>query len=46
MCDLRSVEGITNHGSLFSAQEDIAPEDDEDLEEKLQKEKSQLHLDK
>jgi hypothetical protein len=36
--ELRTVEGITNHGSLFSAQEDVGPEDDEDLAEKLQKE--------
>ena len=42
LCDLRSVEGITNHGSLFSAQEDINPEDDEDLEEKLRKEMGSL----
>ena len=35
MCNLKSVEGITNHGSLFSAQESIDPQDDEDLEEKL-----------
>jgi len=33
---LESVEGITNHGSLFSAQEEIAPEDDEDLGDKLE----------
>ena len=38
MCNLKSVEGITNHGSLFSAQESIDPQDDEDLEEKLKKE--------
>jgi len=33
---LKSVEGITNHGSVFSAQEEIAPEDDEDLGDKLE----------
>jgi SNF2 family DNA or RNA helicase len=28
---LRNVEGVTNHGLLFSEQEEISPEDDEDL---------------
>ena len=34
---LRNVEGVTNHGLLFSEQEEISPEDDEDLQEKIQK---------
>ena len=32
---LNLVEGITNHGLLFSSQEEISPEDDQDIEKQL-----------
>lgn len=32
---LKNVKGITNHGILFSKQEEIQPEEDEDIEERL-----------
>ena len=31
------TEGVTNHGLLFSEQEEISPEEDEDLQEKIKK---------
>ena len=34
---LTIVEGITNHGSLFSSKEEISPEDDEDLTSRINK---------
>ena len=34
---LRIVEGVTNHGLLFSEQEEINEQDDEDLQERLDK---------
>ena len=33
---LRIVEGVTNHGLLFSEQEEINEQDDMDLNEKIQ----------
>jgi hypothetical protein len=31
------AEGVTNHGLLFSEQEEISPEEDEDLQDKIKK---------
>ena len=38
---LEQVEGISNHGMLFSGTEEISPEDDKDLEAKVHEE---LHI--
>ena len=34
---LETVQGITNHGQLFQTEEEISPEDDEDLQDKINK---------
>ena len=35
LSSLKIVEGVTNHGLLFQQEEELNPEDDEDLEKKI-----------